>query len=755
MNKLLTSLLALQLALMPTITMTAWDGKTMATAYAGGTGSEADPYLISTCEEYAFFANQVATVEGYSKGKFFLLTNDLTFNENVYDRITFRSQLDKPDWPKVPEGYESMYSEWVKVPDSIRFQFVNLTPFVGAYSKDVDGPEIFVPFEGVFDGGGHVLYGVFQDRMVSYNALFPSVEGGVIKNLGIEDAYYVGNSQYGAFAGRMIDSHMLNCYIRHSYVESGGSYGGGLVGMMRGASTLCNCYVEDCVVMGKNGVGGLLGRVGANKMNHCIVENCYANAFLKIKKDEHGALIDGVSDSAIVRNCWYTMRGKATVFMDAAQRKGTLENLVQISEQELEGDELLNALNENAKEIPGACAWVKAESGGPRLNFAGDVTQTWDGTVSDYYAGGDGSSEHPFLIVNASQWAKFAKDVATTPGFSQGKYFKLTADIVLNDSVYDGIERSTRQDKEDLPYDISQWRETPCIGLYTNDTEYTAFQGVFDGDGHTISGMVGELYRSQTYDALFRVLEGATIMNLGLADSYLLSNARLGGLAGRVVDSRIINCYVEHSFIEGGGSQSGAFAGQLLGTSEVLNCYATDMVVFGKNDMGGFIGRIGDSNEHPCMVDNCFSQTELRVKRRNHGAVSFACCTGSTVKNVYYEKLGEITTDFWTDYKLGTVENVRQLSADEFAAAELVDSLNSRAEEISGACRWKQGNGHPIHDYSVTTPDDGSHTAVKDLHEKDGIYVLSDDTIYDLQGRRVTKPQKGLYIQRGRKIIIK
>ena len=125
------------------------------------------------------------------------------------------------------------------------------------------------------------------------------------------------------------------------------------------------------------------------------------------------------------------------------------------------------------------------------------------------------------------------------------------------------------------------------------------------------------------------------------------------------------------------------------------------------------------------------------------------------MKNVYYEKLGEITTDFWTDYKLGTVENVRQLSADEFAAAELVDSLNSRAEEISGACRWKQGNGHPIHDYSVTTPDDGSHTAVKDLHEKDGIYVLSDDTIYDLQGRRVTKPQKGLYIQRGRKIIIK
>ena len=373
--------------------------------------------------------------------------------------------------------------------------------------------------------------------------------------------------------------------------------------------------------------------------------------------------------------------------------------------------------------------------------------QTWDGTVADNYAGGDGSKEQPYLIATASQWAKFSNDVATIAGFSQGKYFLLTADIVLNDSVYDGIVRSTRQDKEDLPKDAGRYRETPCIGTYTSDTEYVAFEGTFDGNGHTISGMVGSLYRSQTYDALFRVLQNATVKNLGLTDSYLLSNARLGGIAGRVVDSRIINCYVEHSFIEGGGSQSGGFVGQMFGTSQVLNCYANDVTVFGKNDMGGFIGRIGDSNENPCVVDNCYSRISLRVKRRNHGAVSFACCPGATVRNVYYERLGEITTDFWTGNSNGEVENVKELAAAAFASEDLVGSLNQRAAEIPGACRWKVEGDRITHDFSNFT----TGIAISNINADD--YVSYE--LYDLQGRRLspltTPPStltKGIYLMR-------
>jgi len=345
----------------------AWDGATVASEYAGGSGTEDDPYLISSCEEFAFFANNVRDIEGYSKGKFFLLTNDLVFNENVYDRIDFRgaaNQLNKPDWPMAPDGY----SEWTKAPDDVRYSIFNLMPFVGGYSKDIDGPEIFIPFEGTFDGGGHVLYGVFQDKMQNYGSVFPSVEGGTIKNLGIEDSYFVNMSQYGSFAGRLMDGHMLNCYIRHSYIESGGSYGGGLVGMIRGTSTIRNCYVADCVVMGKNGVGGLLGRVGANEANTCVVENCYADAYLKNKKTEHGAFIDGVTADAIVRNGWYTMKGKSSVAIDPNQMGGTIENIYLLpSDDALNSDSLVARLNENAKGIEGAYSWEKGDSCGPKF----------------------------------------------------------------------------------------------------------------------------------------------------------------------------------------------------------------------------------------------------------------------------------------------------------------------------------------------------------------------------------------------------
>ena len=720
-----------------------WDG-TVADSYAGGSGTETDPYLISTCGQFAFFANNVRDIEGYSKGKFFLVTNDLVFNEGVYERIEFRgasNQLEKPDWPRTIEGY----SEWIKAPEELRHSIFKPMPYVGAYYKETDGPEIFTPFEGSFDGGGHVFYGVFQDAMDVYGAIFPSVEGGCIKNLGIEDSYFVHNSQYGSFAGRMIDSHMINCYIRHSYVESGGSYGGGLVGMMRGSSTLRNCYVDDCVVMGKNGVGGLIGRVGANQANTCVVENCYANAYIKVKKTEHGAYIDGVTADAIVRNGWYTVRGKASVAIDGAQRGGTIEHIIRLTDDALRSDSLVDILNANAADIEGACRWAKNADGGP---FFAKKPQIWDGSVADSYDGGDGTEENPYLIANASQWARFSDDVATKAGFSKDKFFLLTADIILNDSVYEGVERSTRQDKEDLPVDASRYRVTPCIGSYGSDTEYVAFEGTFDGGGHTISGMMGSLYRSQTYDALFRVLEGSTVKNLGVSDSYLLSNARLGALAGRMVNSRLINCHVEHSFIEGGGSQSGALVGQMLGTSQVLNSYATDVVVFGKNDMGGFIGRIGDSAEQPCRVDNGYSRVELRVKRRNHGAVSFACCPGSTVSHIYYEALGEIDHDFWTDYKLGEVDHVEEVSADDFAADALVDSLNEQAALIPGACRWKMGDGTPVHDFSSFTSETVAIKSVQSTHP-------APDAIYNLCGQRLSQPRKGLVIIGRKKVFIK
>ena len=63
----------------------------------------------------------------------------------------------------------------------------------------------------------------------------------------------------------------------------------------------------------------------------------------------------------------------------------------------------------------------------------------WDGTIADSYAGGAGTEADPYLIETPQQLARMVGyDVLTnytadvTNG-STGKYYKLTADIYLND----------------------------------------------------------------------------------------------------------------------------------------------------------------------------------------------------------------------------------------------------------------------------------------------------------------------------------
>jgi hypothetical protein len=55
----------------------AWDGKTIATSYAGGDGSRNNPYQIATCEQFAFMAQSLNATADYSHGKYFKLIADL------------------------------------------------------------------------------------------------------------------------------------------------------------------------------------------------------------------------------------------------------------------------------------------------------------------------------------------------------------------------------------------------------------------------------------------------------------------------------------------------------------------------------------------------------------------------------------------------------------------------------------------------------------------------------------------------------
>ena len=334
------------------------------------------------------------------------------------------------------------------------------------------------------------------------------------------------------------------------------------------------------------------------------------------------------------------------------------------------------------------------------LVLSGTVTMSaepWDGqTVASSYAGGDGTKESPFLISNASELAKLAQDVNTEKDFSLGRYFRLTADITFNEDVVQ-TDLTTLQGGKAFP-------ETPVIGTYSSETEYTAFQGVFDGDGHTISGIYMTSEQGTNYIALFRVLEGAEVRNLGLRDMFSYAGAYLAGIAARAIDSRIINCYVADSHIFGWGSNSGCIVGQALGTTKVQNCYSTGKID-GKNDIGALVGRIGNGDVNAVVVENCYTTATITLRNReNRGGVTATNSEGSIVRNCYFTSASG-TNAVWPAQDKGTTVGCQLMTEAEMQDEAFLALLNSNSQQIAAACRWQQGATTPIHDYAVTTPD--------------------------------------------------
>ena len=150
------------------------------------------------------------------------------------------------------------------------------------------------------------------------------------------------------------------------------------------------------------------------------------------------------------------------------------------------------------------------------LQQAGAATDVWDGTVATEYADGTGTSTDPYQIATGEQLARLASHVNSNLfGYTNGKYYLLTADIDLN---------------------FLTW--TPIGTVYSSFT--VAFNGTFDGNGHVVSNLsIGSATHasSATYPlGLFGNIHGGTVKNLGVENVaiYGSNSEYIGGLAGHI-----------------------------------------------------------------------------------------------------------------------------------------------------------------------------------------------------------------------------
>ena len=170
-----------------------------AVAYSGGAGTAADPYHVTTVDDWIFFSETDTDWD-----KHFVLKGDINFNSE-------------------PLG------------------------MVGSFDK---------PFIGVFDGDGHVLRNVrVKQQEADYVGLFSRLNReGKILNLEMEGVDVIGKDYVGGLVG-FSSGTIRSCHIKGTV--TGNDTVGGLVGSnYYGFITLCSAIGT---VSGGNNVGGLVG----------------------------------------------------------------------------------------------------------------------------------------------------------------------------------------------------------------------------------------------------------------------------------------------------------------------------------------------------------------------------------------------------------------------------------------------------------------------------------------------------------------
>ncbi len=291
-------------------------------------------------------------------------------------------------------------------------------------------------------------------------------------------------------------------------------------------------------------------------------------------------------------------------------------------------------------------------------------------TVEKTAPQGDGSVKNPYKISTAGELYWFADKITNDNENYDTKNAVLTADITVNENVLND-DGTLNTDNTDL----KMWTPIGFGTLPTNlqgdiDSEVgDGYNGTFDGQGHTISGLYYNDATTTKPLGLFGVVEEkGVVKNVCVVDSYLKGNTGVGGIcAGN--DGLITNCY--YRGVVEGGLGVGGIVGGMYTNGKVTNCYADSSVAgedyqlsYGGFNMsmptyGGVCGVV-----YAGTVSNCYYNNE---KFDDNKPVGYSLNSNSVGKDVLGKSAEEFTSGEvayllqskqTTDEKLGVIPKV-------------------------------------------------------------------------------------------------
>ena len=523
---------------------------------------EANVYLIANAGQLYWFANYVNSGNTTANAE---LTADITVNNGVLDSEGDLNTDDVDDFMAwTPIGYDDY------------------------------------PFEGTFNGNGYTVNGLYfyNENGSSYPiggrfvGLVGYSNGANIRNVGLVDSYLNGYWNVAGICGYNSDYDnapavaIENCW-NASTIKGTGAVAGIF---SEGLSTITSCYNLGSI-SGDNYVAGIVAYSDNGSVSMCF------NVGTVSGSSQVGGIYGEYNGYAY--EC-YVLEGSVssnnTNGGDFATREQFRSGYVAYEINNYAGTNVFyQTLGKDAI---------------PTLdNTHGVVTKSWpcesynndDITYKDHeYVNGicacgllepASQDDGIYHIANAGQLYWFADYVNNTDNY---------ASAVLDDNIV--VNEGVLNDDGTLSSNSAFFKEWTPIG-----TENNYYYGIFDGQGHTISGLYFYNTTYETYPnggkyvGLIGASGGATIQNVGVIDSYLHGSFDVGGIIGYSNgSSSITNCFNTSTIIASNSNDDASCAGGICGYNgycTINNCYNTGKVGGNGYYIGAIVGQKADNGE--------------------------------------------------------------------------------------------------------------------------------------------------------------
>ena len=263
---------------------------------------------------------------------------------------------------------------------------------------------------------------------------------------------------------------------------------------------------------------------------------------------------------------------------------------------------------------PSKTVTITNHSHGDRT-YTANWTKVWTGS---------GTQGDPYVITSTKGLDLLAMYVnglnGNTAHDCSGVYFQLGGDIAYSHTT---------------AWDLASSTENNYTAIGTDDH---SFQGTFDGQGHTVSGI--RLYRGKSTSAdscqgLFGDISGGTVRGVNLADARITGYNYVGGIIGKTYSATIEDCAVAVNVCIHAVQMNSKYHGGIVGGNQgsVWRCLSratlTADYTSGCISFGGIAGNTNGNTIQDCLV---FEVTIPDVTDRG----ALIGVASSTIRRNYY-----------------------------------------------------------------------------------------------------------------------